>query len=217
MSLHEIASRELASISRLPGTILYSSSDTLKRGDVYLLGFNPGGSDGNILSHGIDQLIGRTQNAYLDEAWENGNGSWAAGEAPLQKNIIWLLTELNLNPRDVCASNLIFLQSREASGISYDIAKVCWPVHEAILEIVQPQVIITFGNSEVSPYAFLKQMLNGSGGSFEPSGHGTWQLKSFEAKVNDRNIRVIGLPHLSRYSPKGKPNVSKWLKMQATI
>lgn len=76
MSLHEIVFRKLASISRLPGIILYSSSDALKRGDVYLLGFNPGGSDGSILSHGIDQLIGRTQNAYLDEAWENGNGSW---------------------------------------------------------------------------------------------------------------------------------------------
>lgn len=33
-----------------------------------------------------------------------------------------------LKPGDVCASNQIFLQSRNASGISFSLAEKCWPV-----------------------------------------------------------------------------------------
>ena len=192
------------------GSILYSSHETLKSGDVYLLGFNPGGAGGNSVEQSINSMLTNTDNSYLDECWENRNGVWANGEAPLQKRIQWILESLDLNTRDVCASNLIFLKSRGASDISFSLAKKCWPVHEAILNIIKPKLIIAFGNSEVSPYGFLHTMLGGDEEYF-PSGHGNWSIKGFRCEINGRFIYVAGFPHLSRYSPIGKKEVIEWL------
>ena len=213
MSKHEIpqiARNNLAGLLDKPGSILYSSHETLKPGDVYLLGFNPGGSGGNPIKRSIDQLLKSTTNAYLDERWENQNGFWAIGEAPLQKRIQWVLESIKLNPRDVCASNLIFFQSSKASDISFSLAKQCWPVHEAILSIVKPKLIIAFGNSGTSPYGYMHSLLGGKEESF-PSGHGNWQVKGFASEINGRSVYVTGLPHLSRYSPIGKNHVVEWL------
>lgn len=207
----KIAKNNLAIFLDEPGTILYSSHETLKLGSVYLLGFNPGGTGGYPVERSINQLLTNTSNAYLDESWENKNGAWHRGEAPLQKRIQWLLSSIKLNPRDVCASNLIFFQSRKASDISYhSLVKLCWPVHEAILSIIKPKLIIVFGNSEISPYGYLHSILGGKE-EFFPSGHGSWQLKGFDGQINGQSVYVAGLPHLSRYSPIGKNYVVEWL------
>lgn len=206
----KIAKTNLAALLDKPGSILYSSHETLKPGDLYLLGFNPGGVGGNPIERSINQLLTNTTNSYLDESWENQNGVWANGEAPLQKRIQWVLKSIKLNPRDVCASNLIFFQSREASDISFSLAKQCWPVHEAILSIVKPKLIIAFGNSGTSPYGYLHSILGGEEEKF-PSGHGNWQIKGFNCQINGLPVYVAGLPHLSRYSPIGKNHVIEWL------
>lgn len=203
----------LADILDKPGSMLYSSHETLKSGDVYLLGFNPGGAGGNRLAKSIDSLLSNESNAYLDESWENLNGAWAEGDAPLQKRICWLLESLHLNPREVCASNLIFFQSRDAAGIEYSLAKRCWPIHEAVLSIVRPKLIIAFGNSGKSPYRYLHSMLAGHEQSIA-SGHGNWRIKGFHSEINGKSIFVAGLPHLSRYSPIGKSHVIEWLGNQ---
>ena len=208
-----IARKALSDVLGESGSILYSSHETLKSGDVYLLGFNPGGAGGNPVAKSIDSMLENTTNAYLDESWENHNGVWANGEAPLQKRIQWVLESIRLNPRSVCASNLIFLQSREAKDISYSLAEKCWPVHEAILNIVKPKLIIAFGNSNISPYAYLHSMLGGKEEYF-PSGHGNWSVKGFGCQINGRPVYVAGLPHLSRYSPIGKNEVVAWLSKQ---
>lgn len=209
----KIAKDALSEVLSESGSILYSSHETLKPGDVYLLGFNPGGAGGNPVEQSISSMLTNTSNSYLDESWENHNGVWANGEAPLQKRIKWVTESLGLNTRDVCASNLIFLQSRGASDISFSLAKKCWPVHEAILSIVKPKLIIAFGNSEVSPYGYLHTMLGGDEEYF-PSGHGNWSLKGFSCEINGRSVYVAGLPHLSRYSPIGKKEVIEWLSKQ---
>ena len=206
----QISRNNLAGLLDKPGSILYSSHATLKPGDAYLLGFNPGGSGGNPVEQSINQLLTSTTNAYIDERWENKNGAWASGEAPLQKRVQWILKSIKLNPRDVCASNLIFFRSREASDMSFSLAKQCWPVHEAILSIVKPKLIIAFGNSGTSPYGYLRSIFEGKEESF-PSGHGNWQIKGFNSKINGRPVYVAGLPHLSRYSPIGKNHVIEWL------
>ena len=208
-----IAKDALSEVLSESGSILYSSHETLKSGDVYLLGFNPGGAGGNPVEQSINSMLTNTDNSYLDESWENHNGVWANGEAPLQKRIQWVLENLGLNTRDVCASNLIFIQSREASDINFSLAKKCWPVHEAILNIIKPKLIITFGNSEVSPYGYLHTLLDGDEEYF-PSGHGNWSLKGFSCEINGGSVYVAGLPHLSRYSPIGKKEVIEWLAKQ---
>ena len=76
------------------GSILYSANTTLEAGDVYLIGFNPGGEDEPVykaptIGEQIDALAHRTTNAYLDEKWRG-----KAGEDPLQRRVTWLLEEL---------------------------------------------------------------------------------------------------------------------------
>lgn len=209
-NLPSIAVEGLTDLLEEPGGILYSSHETLKPGKVYLLGFNPGGSNGASIGESVKEMLSYSDNAYIDESWSNGNGTKGPGKAPLQKHIRWLLNELGLETSEVCASNLIFLRSRAANEINMSLAKRCWPVHEAILKIVQPKLIITFGNSVHSPYRYLHTMYGGKEECI-PSGHGNWKVKGFRCHINDRAVFVAGLPHLSRYSPLGKPKVVQWL------
>jgi hypothetical protein len=211
----QLAIEVLSDVLNSPGKVLYSSHETLKPGNIYFLGFNPGGREGPELEKSIKGMLSSTNNSYLDESWNNGNGAWDEGKAPLQKRVTWLFKSLNLNPRDVCASNLIFLQSRKADDISFSLAEKCWPVHEAIINIVKPKIIITFGNSQTSPYGYLLSLLGGKEESL-PSGHGAWRIKGFNTNINNHPVYIVGLPHLSRYSPIGKTGVIEWLKERLT-
>jgi hypothetical protein len=207
----KIAKDVLDGILDEPGSILYSSHETLKPGSVYLLGLNPGGAGGSTIEESLNTMLANTHNAYLDESWENRNGTYDKGEAPLQKRVQYILKNLGLNTENVCASNLIFIRSRDATSLNFSLAKQCWPVHEAILSIVQPKLIIAFGNSNESPYQYLHEILKGKE-EFLPSGHGNWKIKGFESQINGHPVYVVGLPHLSRYSPIGKDHLIEWLQ-----
>lgn len=99
----------------------------------------------------LDELPTKNTNSYL-QSW-NGR---AAGQAPLQRRVIWLLERLGLDPREVAASNPIFPRSREVAGSEFGkLSRLCWPVHEQMLNIVLPQLVIAYGNGRQSPYRFL--------------------------------------------------------------
>lgn len=192
------------------GTILYSSHETLKPGKIYLIGLNPGGSaDGPNLRDNISKMPVRSDNAYIDECWPADNRK--PGAAPLQQRIGWLLRVLGVDTRDVFATNLIFTQSRDDKGVTRAQAEKCWPIHEAMLEIVRPSLIVAFGNGGFSPYGFIHSRFRGEQ-EFQRAGHGNWNLKRFQTTISDRETTVIGLPHLSRYKPMDKPAVKAWLK-----
>lgn len=187
----------------LPGTILYSSCETLKPGKAYLLGYNPGGEEkAPTLNSVLSENLSRKNNAYINEEWER---------ATLQKRIIWLLQHLELCPEEVCASNLVFIQSSGQASLFEtlrtrdmnieEVEQACWKVHEKILEIVKPAVILAFGNSARSPYAFIKNKYNFSDEVTEEAGHGNYQLKKFRASICNKEVIVAGLPHLSYYAP----------------
>lgn len=216
--LPKIARDSLDGLCDEVGSILYSSHETLKLGSIYLMGFNPGGTDGSPLEDSIEDIHTNENNSYLDECWKNGKAE--KGKAPLQHRIQWILSELGLNTREVCASNLIFVKSRNAEGIDFELAKKCWPVHGAILNIVRPKLILTFGNSSVSPYGYIRKRFPCLNEMSIPSGHGDWQVKGFDTVIDGRKTYVAGLPHLSRYSPiykledtsDDKYNIIQWLK-----
>jgi len=203
----------------LQGGILYSSYDTLSKGDFYLLGVNPGGSGGITIREDISKLPMKQKNDYLDDYWENKAARYGKGKAPLQRRIRWLFEQLGYDVRKICASNLIFVESVKVSDIPFFVlADTCWPIHQQIIEIVEPKIIITFGNSGTSPYAYLKRkMVNVKENKPIKSGHGNWMCKSFIADFNYRQICVAGLPHMSRYSPIGRDHVIKWLKTMLLI
>lgn len=200
---------QLEPILDLSGKILYSSVDTLRPGRVYLLGHNPGGSPITKASQTIrlclDALPWKMTNDYFDESWKNR----PVGASFLQLRVKWLLQNLGLNPLEVAASNLIFPRSVAAAESRFaEFSEICWPVHERILGIVAPALVIVFGNSAASPYAFIRRKFNPSSETTVPSGHGTWSCRSFDVP---KRFRVVGLPHLSRYNVRGHAHVATWL------
>lgn len=202
----EAAAEILLPIIDLPGAILYSAANTLKEGNYYFLGLNPGGFGGRSIREHLACLPNITTNSYVDEEWEWGaRGPLKAGTHPLQKNASLLFHWLDVPIENVCASNLIFSQSRGETGSWYPkLAHICWPVHELILDIVKPETIITFGRK---PFEYFSMKLKASSLQNKPSGHGSWVCR----EARSRNFRIIGLPHLSRYHLHGKVDVMHWL------
>jgi len=187
------------------GTILYSSCETLKPGKYYFLGLNPGGSEKDTQTIGqslADLELGRsTNNAYLDQDW-SGFRKYSTGGHPLQRNFQYLFEKLQEELESVCASNLIFTRSIGEKGAGgRERAELCWPVHEAILKIVRPVAIITFGRQ---PFNFIREKLSGTPPEDSRAGHGTWTWRYSILKTGEK---LIGLPHLSRYALRNHPDV----------
>jgi hypothetical protein len=199
------AKQHLESILDKSGTILYSSCETLKPGKYYFLGLNPGGSEKDTQTIGqslVDLELGRsTSNAYLDQDW-SGFRKYCVGGHPLQKNYQYLFEKLQEELDSVCASNLIFTRSISEKGAGgSERAELCWPVHEAILGIVRPAAIITFGRQ---PFNFIREKLSGTPPEDSPTGHGTW---TWQYSILRTGEKLIGLPHLSRYALRNHPDV----------
>jgi hypothetical protein len=183
-------------LSQMKGGVLYSNISTLKKGKFYFLGVNPGGTNADSILENID-FKGDKESHFL-EAWDNGNGEYESGEAPLQKRVIELFEKVDTSIINVCSSNLIFRQSKDLKELEGGLVKnanICWKVHELLVnEIVQPKYIISHGGFVydylVNNQGFKKEKI------FE-SGHGSWTIKV--AKKDD--ITLINLPHLSYYTP----------------
>ena len=107
--LRELALSALEPILDRSGYVLYSDAASLRKGPVYLLGHNPGGSpedqSANTIRASLDALPTKTINNYLDEAWQMASGrSFSRGQAPLQRRVVWLLQELGLPKLNVLHS-----------------------------------------------------------------------------------------------------------------
>ncbi|MDN5215116.1 hypothetical protein QQ020_23750 [Fulvivirgaceae bacterium BMA12] len=199
------------------GSVIYSSKETLRPGKYYILGFNPGGNaedNKSTVLNSLNDFSARKKNAYLDERWKSNSGEYEIGEHPLQRHLVEVMKTIGQDLRDVCASNLIFLRSPGHYGVKYPAsAKDCWGIHEMILEIVQPRIILAFGNGPRSPYNFLLHKYNAyESTSIDCKPGSKWKCRFFKTKIQDREASVIGLPHLSRYSIKNKDMVVKWIK-----
>ncbi len=201
------------------GAILYSSYKTLIDGDIYIMGYNPGGANGNTIEQAIEELPLNNGNAYLDENWNTDRKHYDKGQHPIQKNLTYLFRFLGYELRNVFSSNLIFLRSRGEEGVNYPSeADVCWPVHEHFIQIVSPKVFVVFGNSDsTSPFSYLKE--KGENLREEDnisSGNENMIIKSFVADILGNPRLVIGLPHLSRYSIVERIEQCEWVRNKIT-
>jgi hypothetical protein len=211
----------------LSGALLYSSYSTLVKGDLYLIGLNPGGpeTDSYTIKQGLDEFENNMKNAkewnaYVDDNWYDPKiHPEKKGEYPLQRRVKFLIKELGEDINRVCTSNLIFTRSPNQNGSFYpENADKCWRIHEMILKIVQPKIIIAFGNSNISPYDYLQKKhfeiqkewpkyLNDKN-----AGHRNWKCKGFNFDIGYLKCLVIGLPHLSRYDITNHKEVIKWMQ-----
>jgi len=197
-SLNELEGKGLLDC---PGRLLYSTKDTLKQGEVYFLGLNPGSEPDakNKTEHLRTKIpeMERELNNHYEVEWKG----YEAGDAPLQKNVRALLKGiLEKDVKEICSSNLIFIQSSSTEKLDkpWTLADACWPIHLKIIEIVKPKIIIVYGKL---PYVFLQKKFKPTLPEKEsPSGHGNWQIRKFECTHQGKNLTVIGLPHLSYYN-----------------
>lgn len=221
------------------GEVLYSSIETIKKGDIYLMGTNPGGGDIITIKEDLellykfneDEYKSRKQktnyNGYFDDNWQNGNNkSIEAGVDTLQIKMKNLFERINYNLRDVCSTNLIFFTTQDVNKIKSELnmtfkeaADICWPVHEKLLKIISPRIVISFGNSDNdSPYSYLKRKFNISIQDIDKIylGYGKYYFKIFRFE----NITYIFMPHLSRFSIKNDEvydYIKKFLRIKFAI
>jgi len=137
------------------GSVLYSGDETLKNGDWYFLGSNPGGHDDEKgLDKIEDQLLKENKPKSFNEYYE---GEWT--NSIHQENIKNFFNDLNLDLKKILSTNLCFVRSpMESKYKSLSSEKTsrqqrnednegCWNIHEYLLSEVNPRFIICNGTT----------------------------------------------------------------------
>ncbi len=107
---------------------------TLKKGDIYLVGLNPGGDPQKTKFNVKDEISefkkfysshNRSFSAYLDEVWGNTGSEYEKGQASHQKRVKELIESVSnclgqfCSVRDIFAANLIFFRTKSKNELSY--------------------------------------------------------------------------------------------------
>lgn len=188
----------------LPGYSLYSDLTTLKRGDYYIMGLNPGGDSSPTTIEEHINSLGNTFNVYEDDAWKPGD---SIGKKLHIKRVKRIAELLDKNIRDIFSCNAIFARSISADQLK-DIDVMFndfWNFHKYFLSIVRPKVIICLGNGSKSSYSLLKtKRLNSVEDNFYKNlsfKNGKYYNAVFDIDNGDKlNTIVAGIPHPSRYA-----------------
>lgn len=189
-----------------PGAVLYSSSETVKPGPVYLMGLNPGGEGEWSLR---DNLLSARQgkNAYLDEEWENRRGRYALGMAPLQLRVAAVCERLGIPVRNVPASNLVFTRSRDVGahkGFQAAIS-LCAPVHTMLFQTIQPKLLFTFGSID-----WIKKAADSIVYESKKARHGSWDAHRGRIKIFGQDMQFANVPHMSYWHSTTRTDVVDW-------
>src|SRR5262245_26159480 len=123
------------------GAAFYSSCKTLKKGKYLILGLNPGGDPNKITStiaNSLEVFKNENYNEYYEPWLEEGKMH------RLQYNLCKLFKFLGHDLRDVCATNLFYERSRRENQLSFESLPIYKTVLGKVLQVVQPEVIITF-------------------------------------------------------------------------
>ena len=181
-------------------------------GKVYLLGYNPGGDAEFETDSAKEDLLAQSKrapdwNEYLDGVWFPGGRRCPAGRAPLQTRVQALPTG------SVCASNLIFVRSRDQATLSQagHLAEQCWAVHRFLLEHIQPRTILSIGGGKVFDFIASRGRMLSSVEQY-PSGHGDWRCQATRIAIGNGSYNLVSVPHLSRYAVDHHSDVIHWVK-----
>lgn len=116
--------------------------------------------------------------AYRDESWRDA----IPGTSGMQPRVLHFLRSLQLDPGRVPASNIVFsCLKREStfSGSYAEEAQRCWPLHEAVIESLEIQVIVCFGKTAGS-WVYSKTGAYKQVGEFVESNNRKWSSRAFE-------------------------------------
>ena len=190
------------SLLDVSGRVFYSGRRAFESpSDLYILGINPGGDHGvyseqTVRRHTDEVLSSFDKNwsAYRDESWAGSR----PGSNGLQPSLLRLFQGLGRDPREVPASNLVFVRSNDVDQLNElyknqsEINAACWPFHQAVIEKLGVRVLVCFGGRS-SGWA-RKQL--GANREFDKFTNGRgWTSRVFE---NRDGLIVVGLSFPNR-------------------
>lgn len=135
------------------GSVFYSGRSAFAaEAPLYILGLNPGGKPerqaAETVEADLEQFGSQSPDwsAYADEEWEGR----PAGTCGMQPRVLHMLARLNLDPRRVPASNVVFVRSRNEKALQAEkssLLNACWPVHAAVIDTLRVRTILCFGGT----------------------------------------------------------------------
>jgi hypothetical protein len=181
------------------GKVFYSGRAAFSApAPVYLLGLNPGGSP----VQQAEQTIGRNLEAwrsrptrwsdYLDESWA-GMPPGTYGMAP---RIRHLFERLSLDPREVPASNVVFVRSAREADLAaekQELLDKCWRVHSAVIQALGISTIVCLGGT-AGRWVRARLDANEKAGEFVERNKRAWRS---EAHLNREGLCIVTATHPS--------------------
>lgn len=193
-----------SSLMSRSGSVFYSgrSAFTGNR-QLYLLGLNPGGSPESQRNETIQWHTARVLNEKPKEWSEYQDERWLgkpAGTHGLQPRVLHLLRELNLQPRNVPASNVIFVRTAREQELNEEfaiLAEECWPFHERVIRELKIKTVLCFGQTAGD---WVRKRLGASEsiGVFEERNKRKWKSRAFK---NKEGVSVVVATH---------PSIAAW-------
>ena len=169
---------------------------------LYLLGLNPGGSPVKQATETVGRNLQDWHSRpdrwsdYLDESWA-GRASGTYGMAP---RIRHMFERLALDPREVPASNVVFVRSAREADLMAEkdvLLEKCWRVHAAVIQALGVSTIICLGGT-AGRWVRSKLGAQSKVGEFVEKNQRRWKSEAHD----DRNgLCVITLTH---------PSIADW-------
>lgn len=134
------------------GSVFYSGREAFEgKKPLYILGLNPGGSpilqEYQTLEYHTHKNLNKSNwSEYRDESWDGNE----PGTNRLQPRLLHLLKKLDLNPAIIPSSNIVFVRTRREKELSKnfaELANLCWPFHEYVIESQAINNILCFGKT----------------------------------------------------------------------
>ena len=221
------------------GGVFYSGRSALVKGDFYLMGLNPGG-DPKTTKISIDESLKQWKgekdpnwSAYKDENWVNDdNDKSKNGTARHQVRVRDFCENLlRKDFRTIFSANSLFVRTtkeihlREKRPEEYEMLLAdCWKVHQRILSIVRPKIIVCLGNGPNSSFLKLRDWLKVSPEYVKaqdfpnPKRGRNFYIRWFDKPTKSENkqefnsfdFRVVGVPHPSWFDLRSEEFRGAW-------
>lgn len=186
------------------GSVFYAGRNAFaKHADLYILGLNPGGdpkaqAEQTVAWHTKQVLTNNAHDwsAYRDDSWREAE----PGTCGMQPRVLHLLRRANLDPGLTPASNVVFLRSRRQSTLDgpFDqLADLCWPFHEAVIQRLNPRVVLCFGKT-AGGYVTKKLGATSERNDFIEMNNRRWRSVAYEG---DSCPQVVVATH---------PSIANW-------
>ncbi len=224
-----------------PGSIIYSGDSTLKKGNFYFLGTNPGGNRLDYNDTILNQvMLSNETNEYID-------GNW--GNREHQETIKSVFMKLDINLKETFSTNTSFIRSpgeqkypprnpinkedlklaaKAKKQLKKDGRETFWPIQEYFLSIVKPRLIIA--NGSIARDLFWHKIMGNEfkDKKIEPKNKFIYSNSAnkycyyFNGDLRTQslyipNLRVLSLPHLSFQDYSFHKSGIQWAKEKISL